>query len=434
MKHEQPTPAELERLLVLSPFGVNPARSGGHAAVLEPARQFARSGIDVHLFGWGVRRFEAFEHRRSFVRVIEARLVEERHVSLVNWLDYLRRGRSGLPPIDAGRQLWRRASVLLRVRMAAAQVIVCECPWLWSFVPPDRPRVLVAQNVEAALVEQNKRARPRDVARAAAVERTAWREADAVICLTEEDRNGLVERYGERDADVIPLGVDADKIRPASGVERQAAKAALGVDGRFVVLFSGAWHKPNVEAMERMIAWGERLASGTAGARPLFVVAGSIGDREKRGADWLVTGPLEDLSPWFRAADCCVNPVTTGSGANVKVLEYLASGVPVVSTPFGARGLAVDNGEHLMICSPAEFPDAIARLAADADRAQSIGTAGRNWVVEHRTWSTIAAERRVVLDRVLDHSLRGVGREPAAPSAKRYRSSRNTTGSEISPK
>jgi glycosyltransferase involved in cell wall biosynthesis len=389
--------AELRNLVILSPFGVFPPRSGGHAAVLEPARALARSGVTVHLFGLGIRRFEAFRHLRSFTRQLEPRLTEERHVSPWNWIDYLRRRRTGLPPLGAGAFLSRRASPQLRERMATADAVLCELPWLFAAAPPERPRVLLAQNVEAALVEENPHAGEARRAGAAQQEGRAWTQADAVICLTEADRDELARRYGNRPATVVPLGVDADRLRPGSPEARAGARRTLGVGERFVVLFTGAWHPPNRAARDRVLGWADRL-----GEDFLLVVAGSVGDRPARGRNWLVTGTVPDLAPWFHACDCCVNPVTEGSGANVKMLEYLAYGLPVVTTAFGARGLEeARDGEHLIVCAPGEFPAALGALSTDPEKRRRLGTAGRAWVEAERSWAALAARRREVIESVL---------------------------------
>lgn len=49
-------------------------------------------------------------------------------------------------------------------------------------------------------------------------------------------------------------------------------------------------------------------------------------------------GHVDDLRFVFAAADVVVNPVTTGSGSNIKLAEYLASGLSVVTTAVGLRG------------------------------------------------------------------------------------------------
>lgn len=385
----------VKRLVVLSPFGVHPVRSGGHAAVFEPASQMALAGIDVHLFGFGLRRFEAGTHWRSFVREIEPRLVEERLISPFNVLDYLARGRSGLPSLRAGSHLARRASALLRQRCESADVVQYECPWLWPFRAGNRPRVLVNQNAEVALLERMGVGSEQQRARAANLERSAWAEADLVICLTDEDREELAQRYGARVAHVLPLGADVDALVPATEEQRTDAREALGVTEDFVILFTGAWHPPNRTALDAIRGWA---ADAPAGWR--FVVAGSVGDRPERSHGLIVTAGVPDLGPWFHAADCCINAVTTGSGANVKILEYLARGLPVATTPFGARGIALEDGRHAWVRSIDRIPDALSEIEADRGAAATIAAAGRTLVCQTRSWRAIAERRRALMSEL----------------------------------
>ena len=387
-------------MVVLCPFGVYPPRSGGHIAVLEPARHLARSGVSVHLFGLGIRRFEAFRHLRSFERDLEPGLVEERHVSAWNWVDFLRRGRTGLPPLEAGSFLCSRRSKRLAKRMAEADGVVCELPWLFSVAPDDRPRVFVAHNVESELVETNPRATPEQIELTRRQEGDAWQRADRVICFTREDRDELARRYGERPAEIIPLGVDIERVRPAEKEARDRARHGLGVGDRLVVLFTGAWHVPNRAARDRVLGWAEAFPD-----RFLFVVAGSVGRRARRGRNWVVTGALPHLTPWFQAADVCVNPVTEGSGANVKMLEYLAYGLPVVTTPFGARGLE-DRTDPVaspwLVRDVHGFPSALTDLEGNAARRQQLAAAGRRWVESERSWSVLARMRRTVIEAAMN--------------------------------
>jgi glycosyltransferase involved in cell wall biosynthesis len=52
----------------------------------------------------------------------------------------------------------------------------------------------------------------------------------------------------------------------------------------------------------------------------------------------LALGVVDRLRPLLAAADVAVNPIGSGSGSNVKLAEYLAAGLPVVTTPVGLRG------------------------------------------------------------------------------------------------
>ena len=57
-----------------------------------------------------------------------------------------------------------------------------------------------------------------------------------------------------------------------------------------------------------------------------------------REGAFIATGPVPEVLPYFAAADAGLNPITRGSGSNVKLFEYLAARLPVISTLFGVRG------------------------------------------------------------------------------------------------
>jgi hypothetical protein len=46
----------------------------------------------------------------------------------------------------------------------------------------------------------------------------------------------------------------------------------------------------------------------------------------------------DDKNAVLSSAQIAINPVTTGSGSNLKIFEYVAAGLPVLTTPFGFRG------------------------------------------------------------------------------------------------
>lgn len=393
----------VHRVVVLSPYGVYPSRSGGHTAVLEPARQLARTGISVHLFGMGIRRFEAFRHWRSFVRPLEPHLIEERSISPWNWMDFLRRRRRGLPPIRMGQSLQNRPPSSLRDQCLSADAVVFESPWLFRFDPRVRPRILVCHNVEAKLFEDSGIVPKEQIEATAQIESHAYHAADRVLCLTENDRSELLRRYGPRDhgsssTSVVPLGVDTNRLHPPSIKLKRAAKKRLGLEGRFVALFAGAWHLPNKGAMDQMMRWGANVGEAAASSRLLFVVAGSVGRKPASDRHSIVTGYRSDLSSWFQAADCFVNPITEGSGANLKVLEAMAWGLPVITTKTGARGLEELTDRHLLVRSLADFPDAVQELAVNPGTGQTLAKNARTWVEEKRSWRRLAKKRLEILE------------------------------------
>ncbi|MEJ5359916.1 MAG: glycosyltransferase family 4 protein [Desulfobacterales bacterium] len=381
------------RVLLLCPFGVYPPRSGGHRAILESARYLANSGIDVALYSYGLRRFEALRHFRSFRRVIEPGLTEYRHVSFWIWVDFLRRGRRGLPPLYAAEYVRRSRDEILYRLASEADILLCESPWFFPLRPPDKPVMFVAHNVELDLAGRNMRLTAEARKAIREMESLAWRESDTAICLTAEDRERMESLYGTRRSHILPIGVDTRSMKPGHPARREEIRRRLGVEGKFVVLFTASWHPPNREALKRIEAWARLCDDPDI----LWVAAGSVGNRARSHARFLQTGPLTDLSDWFLAADCAVNPLLEGSGMNVKMLHCLAYGLPVVTTPFGARGLPVQNGAEAMVVPLERFVGAVKDLKQNESLRARIGERARNWVVTRYSWDVVGRKKRDLL-------------------------------------
>ena len=99
-----------------------------------------------------------------------------------------------------------------------------------------------------------------------------------------------------------------------------------------------------------------------------------------------------------------VCPILSGSGMRVKLLEAFAAGIPVVSTPLGAEGLAGKDGQICALAEdPAEFARKIVELFDDPDKARKLACRAREQVVATR-------DMRVLTERLVE-SYREVLRE-----------------------
>jgi glycosyltransferase involved in cell wall biosynthesis len=95
-----------------------------------------------------------------------------------------------------------------------------------------------------------------------------------------------------------------------------------------------------------------------------------------------------------------------GGGFRGKVLEAMASGVPVVSTALGAEGLPARQGENMLLAeSPEELAGATIRLLQDRDLARRIAFNARELVVERYSWQKGVE----ILEQVLEEVVRGQG-------------------------
>jgi glycosyltransferase involved in cell wall biosynthesis len=103
----------------------------------------------------------------------------------------------------------------------------------------------------------------------------------------------------------------------------------------------------------------------------------------------------------------------SGSGTNVKIAGYLAAGVPIVTTPLGARGYDLVDGQHAIVCSLEEFPARIRALLHDAALADRLSAEGRRLAETRYDWHAIAAGVVGALEGLLASTEKPRGRRSA---------------------
>jgi len=134
--------------------------------------------------------------------------------------------------------------------------------------------------------------------------------------------------------------------------ERVRSELGLRADD-WLLLFSGSRYGPNVEALEVVREFCHTETKFLADNRMYVLALGSMAATSAREGPLIVTGPVPEVIPYFAAADAGLNPITRGSGSNVKLFEYLAARLPVISTLFGVRGTALlpDIDYHPLLMS-----------------------------------------------------------------------------------
>lgn len=115
---------------------------------------------------------------------------------------------------------------------------------------------------------------------------------------------------------------------------------------------------------------------------------------------------VPEPAAFLAAADVSVNPAVSGSGVNIKLVEYLAAGAPVVSTTKGSAGLGLTAGQDLLVAdTPADFAGAVGDLLTGQRDGAQLGTAGQ--ASARQILDTRASLDRLVT--LLERSSRGPG-------------------------
>ncbi|MGB7925861.1 MAG: glycosyltransferase [Pyrinomonadaceae bacterium] len=105
-----------------------------------------------------------------------------------------------------------------------------------------------------------------------------------------------------------------------------------------------------------------------------------------------ITGTVDDVRPYYYETLAAIIPLRVGGGSRLKILEAMAAGVPVVSTPLGAEGLDVEHGQNIILAETGEeLCEAIIAVSENDEQRKRLIDAGRALVSEHYDWSRLGA-------------------------------------------
>ncbi|SDW23336.1 glycosyltransferase family 4 protein [Lysobacter enzymogenes] len=234
-----------------------------------------------------------------------------------------------------------------------------------------------------------------------AIERELCERAQRVICVSESDLDSLSQRYrADRSKFFVAAnGVDLDSVRYRDPDQRRELQQRLGLSGRAMALVLASWHGPNLDAVETV------LTAAPSFPEVDFVVVGSAGGAfagRELPANVSMVGAVSDEEKdlLLGAATVALNPMASGGGSNLKLLDYMASGAPVLTSEYGRRGVAgADDLLWLYDDSVESFVRELRAFCATSDEQRRIRVPlARDYVERNFSWSIIVGEvlRRII--------------------------------------
>jgi glycosyltransferase involved in cell wall biosynthesis len=198
--------------------------------------------------------------------------------------------------------------------------------------------------------------------------------ADVVLAIQDEEREHFARTTR---AKVLTLGhlVEIEDCQRLN-TTREAAPSAL---------VAGSANPINLDGLQNFV--GEVWPGVVARVpKARLLVAGPLSDNAPDAPGLIRLGTLPEIVTAYRQADLAINPVRMGTGLNIKSIEALGFGLPLVTTPSGARGLEAAEGRGMKSCvGVREMQDAIVELLGDETARRDLGQRALAFA---REWNT----------------------------------------------
>jgi polysaccharide biosynthesis protein PslH len=215
-------------------------------------------------------------------------------------------------------------------------------------------------------------------------ERRIFADATRTVTVSDTDAALARDRYGATRIAVVANGVDTAHFRLSAAARDPAHLLFLG---------SLDW-RPNLDGVRLLLDQFFPAIQAEVPQARLSIVG-------RKPPSWLLTRAAEmsnvdvvagaaDVRPFLDRCGVMVVPLRIGGGTRIKILEALASGMPVVSTPVGAEGLCVEHGKHLVVADVAQMVPALVDCIRCPERVQAFARAGRRLVEAEYDWHTLA--------------------------------------------
>lgn len=333
----------MKNIVFISGIQISPPISGGHLRSINLVQALAKQGHQVSVYSFTGRRDDYVNHKESSEAVIDENLTEyvnrSKLFGALQFLSY----RFSLPPFWLTLLTKMAVPKRLKKLIANADTVIIDFPFLYPLIKDLKVNtILNTHNVEAELAVNQSLAKW-----VSKIEHKAVQIAKQSIFCSIEDMQHF-EAHENEQFFVIENGISMQGTGLDNRLKyRESLRNELDIAADAnVVLFTGSRHTPNLRALEYLEQFHDNNQVMLERLNIVFLVVGSVAAKAYTKSRMIVTSFVDSTLPYFHAADLAINPIWDGSGTNVKMMEYMAHHLPIISTEFGARGFDLAEGEQ----------------------------------------------------------------------------------------
>ena len=220
--------------------------------------------------------------------------------------------------------------------------------------------------------------------------------ADSYICSSPTDANAMRASNHRYRVRIVPNGVDTDQYS-----FRAFPKAPIPL----LVFLGNFNYFPNVDAMEFFVrdVFPDVLSSVPDIKLNIVGYQADVKLAHLKNSPAVeIQGYKPDIRGDLAQAWISICPLRSGSGSRIKILESMAIGTPVVSTPIGCTGLPVRDGENIVVAPATDLAETIVELVNSPQARNRIAINARRLVETQMTWTQAAARLEAIYSETLN--------------------------------
>ena len=378
------------RILIITVHPLYPISHGGIVRVIEEAKFLSKNGIEVHIVG-------NFTKKRDLVLVEKITGARAYTFSMLTFLTTGILSKLGLFTIGWINNSFIRRDVTKLVEKIKPDIIQVEFIHTAHQVSMiskkyNIPLLISEHNVEYIKLSIEKQ---RDIKKFKLIEKNICNSTNYITTVSEKDKEELLRIGVNRPIKTIPNGVDYQRFQIKTDVrDRLRQKYGIQKDDIVLVFHGTLNYNPNNAAndlLKNQIF--PELSSKHTNLKLLLIGPGRTSFIGNKVIE-LSEISFDEFPMHLSMGDIGVVPLTEGSGTRLKIIEYLALGIPTVSTEIGAEGLPVCDNRDILIARDAkdDVMKKITMLLNDRKLQQSLSENGKKLVIEELDWNVVLKE------------------------------------------
>jgi len=389
------------RVLIVSSYLPYPLINGGHIRLYNLIKLLSKKHKITLICE--KRNFQTEQDVKELKKICEEVITVDRKDQWA-WQNIAKAGFSPYPFLLIGHALPEMKAKIVEVMLQKTfDLIHVETFYVFQNVPKTYvPIVLVEHNLEYLVYKRNADnakvyLRPFfyiDAFKIKYWEEKFWGKARALVAVSQEEADKM-KRFA---VSVVPNGVDINRFK-MQNVKLKISKKEKKV--LFIGDFKWIQNRQSVEWILKEI-WPKIHSELQL---TLWIVGKNIPESLKRLGDESVVfdadAPQETYKI-FQKSSILLAPIRVGGGTQYKILEAMASGVPVVTTSLGAEGIICDQKKDLLVADDEEkIANAVVGILQDQKQYGTIAKNARACVEKNYNWEIIAEKMNNVYRSVV---------------------------------